>query len=269
MGKYRLSAEAEADLVRIHQWGTVTYGEERADKYFADYVDESEAREQAMTQKTALVTGANRGIGLAIAAGLAAEGYRVLAGSRDQDAGAKAAKKIGGDATPIQIDVADEDSIARAVDKAGPVDALVHNAGILGKGGILDDPEDFDASIAVMLRGPYLLMHRLAPMMAKRGYGRIVNVSSGWGSFSDGLAGPASYGVAKAALNALTVAAARTLPPSVKVNSMCPGWVRTRMGGMAATRSPEKGADTAVWLATLSDDGPTGGFFRDREPVDW
>ncbi|MEM9522885.1 MAG: SDR family NAD(P)-dependent oxidoreductase [Pseudomonadota bacterium] len=100
-------------------------------------------------------------------------------------------------------------------------------------------------------------------------YGRIVNVSSRWGAFSDGVAGPGTYGVAKAALNALTVSAARSLPGTVKVNAMCPGWVRTRMGGAGAARAPEQGADTAIWLATLPDDGPTGGFFKDREPVDW
>ena len=222
-----------------------------------------------MQSKTALVTGANRGIGLAIATGLAAEGYRVLIGSRDKTAGEKAAKKIGGEAAAIELDVADEDSIASAAREAGEVDALVNNAGILGKGGVLDDAREFDDSMAVMVRGPYLLIQRLAPGMKKRGYGRIVNISSGWGAFSDGLAGPASYGVAKAALNALTVAVARTLPPSVKVNAMCPGWVRTRMGGMVATRSPEEGADTAIWLATLGDDGPTGGFFRDRKPIEW
>ena len=222
-----------------------------------------------MQSKTALVTGANRGIGLAIAAGLAAGGHRVLLGSRDKAAGEKAAGKIGGGAAAIEIDVADEDSIASAVREAGEVDVLVNNAGILGKGGVLDDTRDFDDSMAVMVRGPYLLIQQLAPGMERRGHGRIVNISSGWGAFSEGLAGPAAYGVAKAALNALTVAAARQLPPSVKVNAMCPGWVRTRMGGKVATRSPEEGAATAIWLATLGDDGPTGGFFRDREPIGW
>jgi len=105
--------------------------------------------------------------------------------------------------------------------------------------------------------------------MSARGYGRIVNVSSGWGSFAEGMGGPGLYGVTKAALNALTVRLAKELPSTVKVNAMCPGWVRTRMGGQSATRSPDEGADTAIWLATLSDDGPTGGFFRDRKPIEW
>lgn len=217
--------------------------------------------------KRALVTGANRGIGLAIAGGLAAQGFEVLLGARDPAAGERAASKIG--ATALTLDVADPDSIAHAVEQAGPVDVLVNNAGILGSGKLLDDPADFAASMAVMVHGPYLLMHHLTPHMVAQGYGRVVNVSSGWGAFSDGVAGPAAYGVAKAALNALTVASARTLPASVKVNAMCPGWVRTAMGGAGADRSPEEGADTAIWLATLGADGPTGGFFRDRKRINW
>lgn len=217
--------------------------------------------------KRAIVSGGNRGIGFAIARGLASLNIEVLLGSRDLTAGELAASKIG--ATPIQLDVADPTSIANAAEQMGPVDILVNNAGILGSGSVLDDPQDFADSMAVMVHGPYLMMHYLTPHMAANKYGRIVNVSSGWGAFSDGVAGPGAYGVAKAALNALTVSAARSLPNSVKVNAMCPGWVRTRMGGMSATRSPENGADTAIWLATLEADGPTGGFFRDREAVDW
>ncbi len=217
--------------------------------------------------RRALVTGANRGIGFAIAKGLQDRGLEVLIGARNLEAGKQAATKLN--ATALEIDIADPKSIADAVQQAGQIDVLVNNAGVLGSGRVLDDPEDFADSMAVMVHGPYWLMHHLAPRMVSQGYGRIVNVSSGWGAFSDGVAGPAAYGVAKAALNALTVATARTLPGTVKVNAMCPGWVRTRMGGTAATKSPEEGADTAIWLATLGDDGPTGKFFRDRKPIDW
>lgn len=220
-----------------------------------------------MTRRRALVTGANRGIGLAIARGLAARGCHVLLGARDKTAAAEVACDL--DAEAVALDVADADSIKRAAEEIGSVDILVNNAGVLGAGRLLDDPEDFDRSMSVMVHGPYLLMHMLTPAMVRNGYGRVVNVSSGWGAFSDGVSGPAAYGVAKAALNALTVASANTLPNSVKVNAMCPGWVRTRMGGSAASRSPDEGADTALWLATLDEDGPTGGFFRDRKQIDW
>lgn len=217
--------------------------------------------------KRALVTGANRGIGLAIAKGLVDQGHEVLVGARNLASGEKAAKQIG--ATALELDVADPVSIARAVERAGPVDVRVNNAGILGSGSLLKNPQDFADSMAVMVHGPYLLMHHLTTHMVAQGFGRVVNVSSGWGAFSDGVSGPASYGVAKATLNALTVASARMLPDTVKVNAMCPGWVRTRMGGMGADRSPEEGADTALWLATLDANGPTGGFFRNRKPINW
>ena len=220
-----------------------------------------------MALKRALVTGANRGIGLAIAAGLSAKGFEVLLGSRDLDAGKDAAERTG--SIPVQLDVASPDSIFRAVKDVGPVDILVNNAGVLGTGAVLDNPDDFTDCMNVMVRGPFLLMHHLVPHMVSQRYGRVVNVSSGWGAFSRGVEGPGAYGVAKAALNALTVSAARTLPNAVKVNAMCPGWVRTRMGGSGAGRSPEEGAETAIWLATLDESGPTGGFFRDKRSIDW
>lgn len=217
--------------------------------------------------KRALVTGGNRGIGLAIAKGLADQGHEVLIGCRDPEAGTKVARKIG--ATVLRMDLTDAAGLAEAAAQAGPVDVLVNNAGVLGSGALLNDPAGFADAMAVMVHGPYQLMHHLTPHMVANGYGRVVNVSSGWGAFSAGVSGPGSYGVAKAALNALTVASARTLPGAIKVNAMCPGWVRTRMGGMGATRSAEEGADTALWLATLDRDGPTGCFFRDRKPIDW
>ena len=218
-------------------------------------------------RKTALVTGANRGIGKAIAKGLAAEGLDVIVGARKLADARAAASEIGG--RPLEIDVSREDSIEAALEKAGAIDVLVNNAGVLSTDPVLENPQAFNEAIEVMLKGPYALIRRVAPGMVERGYGRIVNLSSEWGSFGSGLNGPGPYGLVKAALNGLTVAAARDLPASVKINSMCPGWVRTRMGGDGATKSPEEGADTAVWLATLRDDGPTGGFYQDRKPLVW
>lgn len=218
-------------------------------------------------RKTALVTGANRGIGKAIAKGLSAQGHDVIIAARRLEDAREAAAEIGGRA--IALDVSRTDSIDAALAETGPVDILVNNAGVLSNDPVLDNPEAFNEALAVMLKGPYELIRRVTPHMIDQGYGRIVNVSSSWGSFTAGLEGPGPYGLAKAALNGLTVAAARDLPENVKLNSMCPGWVRTRMGGSGATRSPEEGADTAIWLATLSDDGPTGGFFQDRKPYPW
>jgi NAD(P)-dependent dehydrogenase (short-subunit alcohol dehydrogenase family) len=221
----------------------------------------------AVVKRTALVTGANRGIGLAIASGLVDAGLEVIVAARDPASAAAAARPLG--AGHVQLDVRDPESISAVVGACGEVDVLVNNAGVLRPGRLLDNPMGFTESLAVMVEGPYLLIRALAPGMASREYGRIVNVSSGWGSFAEGIGGPSGYGVAKAALNALTVAAAQELPDTVLVNAMCPGWVRTRMGGAGAPRSPERGADTAVWLSTLPEGGPSGGFFRDRRPIPW
>jgi len=228
-------------------------------------------------KKTALVTGANRGIGLAIARRLAELGNSVIVGSRDPKAGEEAAmslRSLGLDVATIHLDLTDAAAIDAAVDNLGKagraVDALVNNAGVLHEKPLLELTDaEIAESIAVHVTGPLRLIRRLAPGMIARRYGRIVNVSSGWGAFAEGMGGPGAYGVTKAALNALTVRLARELPSTIKVNAMCPGWVRTRMGGQSATRSPEEGADTAVWLATLPEDGPTGGFFRDRKRIEW
>jgi len=216
---------------------------------------------------TALVTGGNRGIGRAIAEGLVARGHRVVIGVRDLEAGRAVAEEIGAQA--VRLDVARLDGLAASVDKIGGVDVLVNNAGVLIDMNMLEDAGAFHMSIDVMFRGPYELIRAVTPHMRTRGWGRIVNVSSGWGSFGEGLEGPGAYGVAKAALNALTKALVRDLPEGVKINAVDPGWVRTRMGGEGATRSPEEGAATAIWLADLPDDGPTGRFFRDGLSVRW
>ncbi|GIT90613.1 20-beta-hydroxysteroid dehydrogenase [Jannaschia pagri] len=215
----------------------------------------------------ALVTGGNRGIGRAIAKGLLAQGQSVTIACRDSQTGDPTAAELG--CAALSMDLADPASIDAAMGGIAPVDILVNNAGVLWEDGLWDDPGHFDTSFAVMVRAPYLLMRHVLPGMGARGHGRIVNVSSQWGSFGQGLGGGGAYAPAKAALNALTVRAAQQAPDGVKINAMCPGWVHTRMGGAAAPRTPEQGADTALWLATLPEDGPTGGFFRDRKPVPW
>jgi NAD(P)-dependent dehydrogenase (short-subunit alcohol dehydrogenase family) len=218
----------------------------------------------------ALVSGASRGIGAEIARELAVDhGFVVFAGARNPDD----VDRIDG-IEPIRLDVTDQGTIDAARDQieAGPgqLDALVNNAGVYGDpvGAADYDLEDAHEVLEVNTIGPWRLIEAFLPLMRSSSQPRIVNVSSGAGQLSDMNGGRAAYRVSKAGLNALT----RTLASDerwLKVNTMCPGWVRTDMGGSAASRSVEEGADTAVWLATLPDDGPTGGFFRDRKPIPW
>jgi NAD(P)-dependent dehydrogenase (short-subunit alcohol dehydrogenase family) len=218
----------------------------------------------------ALVTGTSRGIGAEVARQLAADhGYVVYAGARDPDDVEEAEGIV-----PIELDVTDEDEIFAAQERVGSdvghLDALVNNAGVYG------DPvgaADYDIDRAhevleVNTFGPWRLIEAFLPLLRRSDAPRIVNVSSGAGQLSDMNGGRGAYRVSKAALNALT----KTLAwdeRDIKVNVMCPGWVRTDMGGSAAPKSVEEGADTAVWLATLPEDGPTGGFFRNRKPIPW
>ena len=226
---------------------------------------------------TALVTGGNRGIGLEICRQLAREGHAIVLGSRDPSSGEEAAtglRKTGHDVRVVALDVSDDKSVEACASDlssaAVDVDVLVNNAGVLAEGDLLSGSSaPMDEAIAVNVLGPYRTARAFMPGMTSRGWGRVVNVSSGWGSFASGLEGPAAYAISKAALNALTVRLAREAGPGVLVNCMCPGWVRTRMGGATATRSVAQGADTALFLATLPDDGPNGGFFRDRTPEPW
>lgn len=216
---------------------------------------------------TALVTGANRGLGRAIAAALIARGCQVTLGAREPEAGRQAAEALG--ARFARIDLQEPDSYFQAVTQSGGFDILINNAGILTHRSLLSRDSDFDAAMEIMVHAPLDLIRLNTPRWRQTGWGRIVNISSGWGAHSEGLEGPGAYGVAKAALNALTRALPRDLPEGVKINACCPGWVATRMGGPGAPLSPEQGADTPVWLALLPDDGPTGGFFRRRRPIPW
>jgi len=231
-----------------------------------------------MAHRTALVTGGNRGIGLEICRGLAGQGLAVVLAARHEAEGRCAEAELGAqglDVAYYPLDVSEPKAIERCrtlLEKDHvEIDVLVNNAGIYPGGDVTSvDPSTLDDAWKVNVRGPFLLCAAFVRGMRTRGYGRIVNVSSGSGSFAEGLAPDhAAYAITKAGLNALTVSLARTLTGDIKVNAMCPGWVRTRMGGSAAPRTPKEGADTAIWLATLPADGPSGGFFRDRRAIAW
>jgi NAD(P)-dependent dehydrogenase (short-subunit alcohol dehydrogenase family) len=220
--------------------------------------------------RIALVSGTNRGIGAEIARELAADhGFTVYAGARHPD---EVDSQEG--VVPLRLDVTDEDAIFAARERiesdAGRLDALVNNAGVYGDpvGAADYDLEGAHEVLEVNTFGPWRLIEAFLPLLRESDAPRVVNVSSGAGQLSDMNGGRAAYRVSKAALNALT----RTLASDerwLKVNTMCPGWVRTDMGGAGAPRSVEQGADTAIWLATLPEDGPTGGFFRNRKPIPW
>ncbi len=227
--------------------------------------------------KTVFVTGGNRGIGLEVVRGLAKEGHKVLLGCRDEDSGNEVVQDIvGGDVHVVEIALNNEqaiiDPLVRAEAVYGPVDILINNAGVMEDSSLEDlSMEAFDAALQVNLKAPLTLIKQVLPGMRKRGFGRIVNVSSGWGAFYEGMEGPLAYAVSKAALNALTLNVARTLDDDedVKVNSVCPGWVHTRMGGKDAPRSPEQGAESVIWAATQDKSGPNGKFIRDKEVINW
>lgn len=241
----------------------------------------------------ALVTGANRGIGLEIARQLAATGYAVIMGSRNLAQGEAAARQLreasAADVHVVALDVEDPASIAAAVQRAserfGVIDVLVNNAGVLLESwGTLPSEitlEQLRATFEVNFFGLFEMTRACLPLLEKSAAGRIVNLSSDMASLGM-LDDPESvvyevwapaYQASKSAVNALTALFAKQLKHSnIKVNSASPGWTRTAMGGDEAPLSVTEGADTAVWLATLPEDGPNGGFFsssRSRGAIDW
>jgi NAD(P)-dependent dehydrogenase (short-subunit alcohol dehydrogenase family) len=231
-------------------------------------------------QRIALVTGGNRGIGLEVCRQLAQLKVRVVLGSRDEAKGVAAADQLntaGLTVEPRQLDVANVQSVRECMNwvrrDLGRLDVLVNNAGIMIEEGDADPLEELEMvrdTMQTNVYGPLLLSRLAIPIMKSRRYGRIVNLSSGMGSLAEMSAGYIAYRLSKAGINVLTrVLAAETEGMGILVNSVDPGWVQTSMGGRGASRTVYKGAETVVWLATVPDSGPTGGFFRDRKAIAW
>jgi NAD(P)-dependent dehydrogenase (short-subunit alcohol dehydrogenase family) len=229
------------------------------------------------SKKIACVTGANRGIGFEIVRQLLQHDFHVVLTARSRDAGERAASKLGSNVSFRSLDVCDDASIERAAKEFGNshdhLDVLVNNAAIY---------PDEDVDILTITReqlvttlqtntlGALRVVQAFLPYLRKAGSARVINVSSGYGEL-DGLSAEVpSYCLSKLALNGVTRMLQQKLPAEgISVNSMCPGWVRTDMGGPGASRSVEQGADTAVWLATGAPAKLSGKFFRDRKEIDW
>ncbi len=233
----------------------------------------------SQTNKIALVTGSNRGIGFAVAQGLLKKGIEVIATSRNEKDSATMIEKLSklGTVYYHPLDVTSQesvDSIRQFIEeKFGRLDILINNAGInydtwhtIENADLNNVQETLDTNLI----GPWRMAQAFIPLMKKNRYGRIVNVSSGAGSFADQNGGTPGYSISKLASNGLTLALGRQLSNhNILVNSVCPGWVRTDMGGGAAPRSVEQGAETIIWSALLPDDGPTAKFFRDQKEIPW
>jgi NAD(P)-dependent dehydrogenase (short-subunit alcohol dehydrogenase family) len=229
-------------------------------------------------KKIALVTGANKGIGFEVVRELARLGLRVFLGARNVKAGRAAAEKLAseGEIIFLQIDVSDDTSIRTAAQefsrRCDRLDVLVNNAGILlddGMDALAVTREVFEDTLRTNTLGPWLVAQAFTPMLKKGRAPRIINVSSGSGQLEGGADGWAPcYSVSKTALNGVTVQLAATLP-KFAVNSVCPGWVRTDLGGQEATRSVAEGAATIVWLATEAPPDLTGKFVKDRKVSPW
>jgi NAD(P)-dependent dehydrogenase (short-subunit alcohol dehydrogenase family) len=241
-------------------------------------------------QRIALVTGANKGIGFEVVRQLAREGFRVFLGARNEEAGSAAAEKLdretkeearakgrtGAGVTFIKIDITNVDSIRRAAEEfskqSDRLDALVNNAGILldhDKDILTMTSEIFETTLRTNTLGALLVSQEFVPLLKKSDAPRIVNVSSGGGQLTDGADGWApAYCISKTALNGVAVQLAAALP-KFAINSVCPGWVRTDMGGSNATRSIAEGASGIVWLAADAPQNQTGKFWRDRKVIPW
>lgn len=227
----------------------------------------------------AIVTGGNRGIGHEICKELSRAGCYVVLTSRNEEEGRRAVAKLDhhDNVAYRRLDVTDSKDIASLRDwilkTYGRVDILINNAGVyLDEGVSVFDVDEniMQDTIAVNFYGAFHMCRAFVPIMRQNGYGRIVNVSSGYGAMSEMGGYVAAYRISKAALNALTLIMANELRDgNIKVNAVCPGWVRTDMGGGMAPLSPEAAARDIVHFALVDSKGPTGSFFRYKNPIQW
>lgn len=229
--------------------------------------------------KRALVTGGNKGIGFAICQGLLAAGFEVILAARSLEKSKQAAEQLqsGANVRSLELDVTDDNSIRRAAKdlsrEINYLDVLVNNAGIYPDQGvnILTISRDLlHQTMNTNAFGPIQVTQAFLPLLEKAPAARVINVSSGYGELNSLSANVPSYCLSKLALNGATIMLAEALrAKDIAVYAICPGWVRTDMGGSAAPRSPEQGADTAIWLATEVAPPPTGKFFRDRKEISY
>lgn len=231
-------------------------------------------------KQVALVIGANRGIGYELVKQLASMGFKVILTSRDPSKGSESAQQLaetGLDVSSVVMDVTDQESIRLAAmtitETFGRLDVLINNAGVyLDENAKLltMDPSILEKTMSTNFFGVYHVMRTFIPLMEKRGYGRIINVSSEYGAMSAmSSEGAGAYKISKLAMNALTRLAAAELRGDIKIFAVDPGWVSSDMGGPAAPRTPKRAADLILQLVMKGSEGPRGGFFRDGKPIDW
>lgn len=238
-------------------------------------------------QRVALVTGANRGMGLETCRQLGRLGYKIILTARDEPAGEEAAAGLrdqGLDVEFRRLDVTNHDEIRPLVadlqDNPGRIDVLVANAGIFPEGDAAElpnlvsaldvDMETVRLTLETNTLGHMTFYQAVIPVMQAQGYGRIAILSSELGRINDMTGSAPGYRMSHIANNALArIFAAETKDDNIKVNAVCPDWVKTRMGGPKAPLEVEEGVETTVWLATLPDDGPSGGFFRFKQQLEW
>jgi NAD(P)-dependent dehydrogenase (short-subunit alcohol dehydrogenase family) len=230
-----------------------------------------------MAKPVAVITGANRGIGREVVRQLAERGYLSVLGARDSGKGEQAAQELGlDDVVAAPLDVSDDESVGAFAEwlreSHGRCDVLVNNAAVdydTDQRAVSADLARVRDDLETNLFGAWRVIQALLPLLRRSDHPRVVNVSSGAGALASMGGGTPAYSVSKASLNALTRLMAGELENDrVLVNSVCPGWVATDMGG-AGGRPISEGAAGVVWAATLPDDGPTGGFFRDERAIEW